>query len=99
MDSLQDQTAPDEETLRDAYVIQDADAVSLGYVGGYTDGFTVYGPGYGREVASGGMNEVLAAIVADMDREGYWPDVYYVNERGNTDLLRVPSGEIVASWV
>ena len=33
--------------------------------------------------------------------EGYWPTVYHVNERGNTDLMSVGynGAKIVKSWV
>jgi hypothetical protein len=91
MDSLYDQTAPDDETLVDSYTIEGEAWDSMNYV--------VFGPGIGRRVASGGWHEVLAAIREDMDREQYWPDAYYINDHGNISLLSVTTGEEVASWV
>jgi|GEM_PF-5071187 len=50
-------------------------------------------------------DEMLAAIREDMNREQFWPNVWYVNDHGNTDLLRlvdkdgVMDSEIVQSWV
>lgn len=89
MESLYDQTAPDDDTLRDAYVIQD----------GQDSAYEAYGPGFGNLLASGGWEVVRAAILSDMDRNGYWPDVYEVNDHGNVTLLNIRTGEEVASWV
>ena len=45
------------------------------------------------------FTEALRVIRAKMDRTNYSPDVWYVNERGNTDLLDATTGEILASYV
>lgn len=42
------------------------------------------------------------ALLAEMAREKFWPNVWRVNERGNVDLLRLRrrgGAVIVASWV
>ena len=41
------------------------------------------------------------AIRATMKREGFYPNVWHINERGNIDLLCVGynGAKIVASWV
>ena len=52
--------------------------------GGYDVSFS--GKHLGHFKSRGGA---LAAIVREMDRSKYWPNVFHVNERGNTDLLSV----------
>jgi hypothetical protein len=48
------------------------------------------------------LNEI-PAVVERMNREQFWPNVWLVNERGNTDLLSVNADtghyEILKSWV
>ena len=51
-------------------------------------------------------SDLLAAIRFDMDQRQYWPNVWYINDHGNTDLLRLiekedgtMDSEIVQSWV
>lgn len=39
------------------------------------------------------------AIRAEMNAQGYFPNLYRVNERGNVDLLSVARGKVLASWV
>lgn len=41
------------------------------------------------------------ALLEQMDRDQFWPNVWHINERGNTDLLRVGynGAVIVKSWV
>lgn len=34
-----------------------------------------------------------------MEKSNYFPDVYYVNERGNIDLINVRTGKVIKSWV
>lgn len=76
-----------EEQMYEGYTIQDARR------GGY-------------EVAHEGklvdtyddMDEALKDINARMEREQFWPNIYYVNERGNIDLLD-SSGNIIESRV
>lgn len=95
MESLDWQAAPDDDTLRDAYVIQWVTRSDFSTPGPYE----VFGPGFGGRVATGEWHEVRAAILSDMDRNGYWPDVYEVNDHGNVTLLNIHTGEGVASWV
>jgi hypothetical protein len=52
------------------------------------------------------LDECLIAIHADMEASQFWPDIYFINDHGNTDLLSVefqPDGDhsvdIVESWV
>lgn len=54
---------------------------------------------FGAHESLAPRDAALKAIRADMEKEQFWPDVYYVNERGNTDLLDVKTGKIVKSWV
>ena len=48
------------------------------------------------------LNE-LPEVVERMNREQFWPNVWHINERGNTDLLSVNAEtghyEILKSWV
>lgn len=44
-------------------------------------------------------DSILAAIQVNMCLEHYWPNVYFINDHGNMDLLSVDTGEIVQSWV
>ena len=82
-----DDDAFSEEEMHEGYVIQDA-------------------RGGGYEVAHEGklvdtyddMDEALSAINEDMERQQFWPNIYYVNERGNIDLLD-SSGKIIESRV
>ena len=45
----------------------------------------------------------IAAIVDDMESNQFYPDIWFINERGNVDLLRLNDDktdtEIVESWV
>ena len=45
----------------------------------------------------------IPAVVERMNREQFWPNVWHINERGNTDLLSVNAEtghyEILKSWV
>lgn len=38
---------------------------------------------------------------AQFRRDGYWPNVFHVNERGNVDLLQIGwnGAKIIHSWV
>lgn len=45
------------------------------------------------------LDDALAAIKADMEREQFWPSVFYVNDHGNIDLVDVNNGNALASWV
>lgn len=40
-------------------------------------------------------------LLAKFKAQGFWPNVYHVNERGNVDLLRLTTrgARIVQSWV
>ena len=89
MDSLYDQTAPDDDTLLDAYCIQD----------GQDSPYEAYGPGIANRIASGEWEEVRAAIIHDQNEQGYWPDVYEVNDHGNISLINIRTDEVVKSWV
>ena len=66
------------QEMEDGAVVQDARR------GGYDVSFS--GRHLGHFKSRGGA---LAAIVREMDRSKYWPNVFHVNERGNTDLLSV----------
>jgi hypothetical protein len=79
---------PSEEELReDAVVISDQRG----------RGYTVM---VGREAVArvADWDEAVRAANAWMKRNQYWPNLYYINERGNIDLLD-QNGNILASWV
>ena len=59
---------------------------------------------------AGSMEEAILSALLFMEKNQYWPNVFYVNERGNTDLLVITpkkrkdkiigaTSSIVASWV
>jgi len=56
-------------------------------------------------ITGGPWNRILKAIMDEMKRVNYYPNVFYVNERGNVDLLSIRKrgrgyiSEIVESWV
>lgn len=95
-ESDDDESEPDEEEddfdlreeLREGVAIQDQRG------GGYTAHSS------GREIASKKTwKAILIAVNKWMKAGGYYPNVFYVNERGNTDLLSIPSGKTIRSWV
>lgn len=45
------------------------------------------------------IGHAIEAARETMESEQYFPNVWYVNERGNIDLLDVQTGEILASYV
>jgi hypothetical protein len=45
------------------------------------------------------VDEALETLRDWMGENKYWPNVYFVNERGNVDQLDVATGETIASWV
>jgi hypothetical protein len=77
---------PDRFDLEDAAVIQEArrgyDAALAGDRIGNFDG----------------VEEALKALVREMNRSKYWPEIYSINERGNVDLID-QRGKILKSWV
>ena len=77
------------------YVIQDAKGKA---------GYDVYH--YHKHLFySDSWDQVIREIVKERNRVGFWPNVFYVNERGNTDLLVIKKqgrgfrSEIIQSWV
>lgn len=77
---------------------------------GYIIGSPIHG-GYslsreGKHIADfREYDDVLAFIVEDMERQRFWPNVFFVNDHGNVDLLqlRVKKGvveeRVLQSWV
>lgn len=45
------------------------------------------------------VEHALSVVRSMMAEQQFWPDVWYVNERGNTDLIDVITGDILASYV
>jgi len=84
--------------MNEGYVISDArGGYSVGYEGRYLDTFS-------------DKNEAVKFVVERMETEKYYPNVFYVNDHGNVDLLSVRArhrkGKIVGasyksvrSWV
>jgi len=52
----------------------------------------------GHRLGRGGFETVLEMVRAKMDRERFYPNIWYINDRGNTDLID-SRGNIIASWV
>jgi hypothetical protein len=81
----------------EGYVIQDEP-------GWNKTGYEIY---YQRKFLGGTetFSAAVKSVAVHMDREKYWPDVLYVNERGNTDVLSIfrrgkgYSYRTVQSWV
>lgn len=44
------------------------------------------------------VDDAMGALRVWMDENQFWPAIYWVNERGNTDLVDI-DGNILASWV
>jgi hypothetical protein len=81
-----DEVFSDEE-MREGYVIHDARK------GGYTVAHD------GRHFGSyDDMDAALSDIKEHMERDNFYPNIYYVNERGNVDLLD-SEGNIIRSRV
>jgi hypothetical protein len=47
---------------------------------------------------SGSWVQTVRGARAWMKKEGYFPNLFYINERGNTDLLSA-GGKTIHSWV
>jgi hypothetical protein len=78
---------PDDEELRTSATISDRRG------GGYYAAFD------GKQIGTyGSMNEAIGALNRKMQSTEYYPNIYYVNERGNVDLLD-QRGVVLASWV
>lgn len=77
---------PDRDDLEDAAVIEDSR-------GGYDLSFT------GKFIRTfGDFDDALKAANREMKRQKYWPDIYYINDHGNVDLLDA-RGKSLRSWV
>jgi hypothetical protein len=77
---------PSRAELAAAAVIQDSrDGYAVSLEGHYIDSF--------RE-----WDDALAALEEEMEAVQYWPDLYYVNERGNVSMLDAQGNELM-SWV
>jgi hypothetical protein len=81
--------------LEDSYVIQDQ----------------WRGPGYSVSLSGRSLgveenwDDALKLIVTHSVKSNYYPDVYYINDHGNTDLLEIRkkgrgyASKIIQSWV
>ena len=47
----------------------------------------------------GDFNHAISAIVADMSRQQYYPNVWYINDHGNVDLLAIDKDTLKVSIV
>jgi len=78
---------PDRDELYESYVIQDGHGLWYEvYYEGKKFGKYKYWP------------PMLATIQQDMERQGFFPSIYYVNDHGNTSLLD-SKGRELDSWV
>jgi len=77
------------------------DATDGGTTGG--GGGFYFGPTIDDDDITVSDLDEIPAVVERMNREGFFPNVWHINERGNTDLLSINSdtGEysILKSWV
>jgi len=56
-------------------------------------------PGLGHGHGVEDKDKAMKLIACAMDEEGFYPNIYYINERGNVDLLEHVTGRSLASWV
>jgi len=61
---------------------------------------------YGKRIAyASNWKDAIKAAMLYMNKSHYWPNVFYVNERGNVDLLVISrrgrgyTSKILESWV
>jgi hypothetical protein len=85
-DEDEDDVFSDEE-MQEGFVISDARR------GGYDVGHEHKHVGHYAD-----MDEALEAIEAEMKRENFYPNIYYVNDHGNVDLLDM-DGNVIKSRV
>jgi hypothetical protein len=52
----------------------------------------------GKHLATGDFDDLLVAVKEEMEFQRFWPNIYYVNDHGNVDLLD-DKGDTVRSWV
>lgn len=81
--------------------IQEGAVVHMSRGSGYDVSFT--GRHLGHFKSRGGA---FRAIAEKMEREKYWPNVFFVNDHGNTDLFAIRIAEngkvmsrLIKSWV
>lgn len=78
---------PSQDELYESVIIQDARGGKYNVI---TEGKIIF-----RNI---NWDKAVRDVRKWMDRNKYWPDIYYINERGNVDLLN-EKGEIIQSWV
>lgn len=78
---------PDRDELQEAVVIRDARG------GGYD-----VIASRNVIIKSTGWDRALKEASIWMKRNRYWPNIYYINERGNVDLLD-KNGQVITNWV
>ena len=79
--------ADEADIADDDFTIQDARA----------GGYEVFQAGR-RVGRPSSIETALEMVRARMERERFYPNIWYVNDRGNTDLID-SRGNIIASWV
>lgn len=52
----------------------------------------------GKSLRKGSFDECLAAILAEMERQQFWPNIFAINCHGNLALLDHKGNEL-QSWV
>jgi hypothetical protein len=86
--SREEYTMPTDEELYESLVFSDA---------GRGPGYAAYYAGK-LQFEADDWDEALQAARDWMKQENYYPSMYYVNERGNTELLDA-DGNVLAGWV
>ena len=76
----------------------DCNAVIQECMQGISSYFEISVEGVSLGMSFDSIEEALAYLNSWMESEKYWPDIYYCNYRGNTDLID-KDGNILESWV
>lgn len=80
---------PDEDELRESAVLSDTS-----YRGGTTATWSGKSLGSFTE-----FDDALDALRERAEGEGYWPNLYYINDHGNVALLNWEDGSVIEDWV
>jgi len=86
----EDERPPSEEEIYDSVVIRYAYQSRGGH-------YQIWNEGHMIEQVKA-MEEAISEANIWMDKNEYWPNLYFINERGNIDLLD-KRGNVVKSWV
>lgn len=87
-DADDERRPPDQDELRSSVTVQDE-----------TRGYSAWNEG-DQIAVNDDWDALLKAVNAWMKKSNYYPDIYYVNERGNIELVSAETGKFVGTgWV